>query len=136
MAQPEKEYYRSGNVLVTNARAEMGGRTFAMANVTAVSMATITPQTKGCALQLLLGGAGFALITLIAIVAGRSNHISYIVIGLLMAGTGFVWRQSLKVTYAVNLGSASGESRAMESKNRAEIERIVAAIKRAIIERG
>jgi hypothetical protein len=32
--------------------------------------------------------------------------------------------------------SASGESRALQSHNRDDIERIVAAIKQAIIERG
>lgn len=66
MSQQEKEYYRSGNVLVTNARAEMGARTFAMANVTAVSMATTHPS-PGCAIALLAVGALVALDGLAAI---------------------------------------------------------------------
>ncbi len=132
MSQQEKEYYRAGNVLITNARAEMGGRTFAMANVTAVSMATAKPS-PGCAFVLLALGALVGIAGLASIADGG---IVALAIGVVIAAVGFAWLKSLKPAYSVNLGSASGESRAMQSQNREEIEQIVDAIKRAIVERS
>jgi hypothetical protein len=53
MSEQEQEYYRSSEVLIMNTRAELGGRTFAMANITAVSMGTRTNPRHGCALSYL-----------------------------------------------------------------------------------
>lgn len=132
MAEGEREYYKSGNVLVTATRAEMGGRTFAMANVSAVSMSSTKPS-PGCALLLLVGGA---LIALGGLGSLRDGGVGALIGGLVMAGLGFLWWRSLKTVYSVNLGSASGEAKAMQSTNREDIEQIVAAIKQAMIDRG
>jgi len=53
-----------------------------------------------------------------------------------VAAAGFAWKNSQRPKHWVSLGSASGESRAMESPDKDEIEAIVNAIKRAIVERG
>lgn len=129
MADQEKEYYRSGNVLITNTRAELGGRTFAMANVTAVSMATTGSSTFGPAVLL----AAAVLVGSMGLSRGGAQQL---VVGAVMAALAIWWIRSLKPTYSVNLGSASGESKALQSQNKAEIEQVVAAIQQAIIERG
>lgn len=128
MNQPEKQYYASHNVLVTSARAVMGGRTFAMANVTAVSPSVTRPR-RGIPLMLLIVGVFTAIGSL-------SSSIVLALVGLVLAVGGGFWLKSLKPTYAVNIGSASGESRAMASQDWNEIAAIVAAITQAIVERG
>src|SRR5687767_4797910 len=114
MSQEEKEYYRNGTVLVTNTRAELGDRTFVMANVTAVSMATTKPKT---------GIAGFwGIMGAIWILAGLANigdkGLPILLWGLLVGGVSLVWLRSCKPTYSVHLGSASGETKAIESKDK------------------
>src|SRR5262245_47100181 len=109
MSQEEKEYYRNGNVLVTNTRAELGDRTFVMANVTAVSMTT-RPANYGFAGVLLLVGAIFILSGFVGIPAnGLPALFIGLTLGLILCSIGFVWFRSLKPTYSVHLGSASGE---------------------------
>jgi Family of unknown function (DUF6232) len=133
--EPEKEYYRAGAVLITNTRAELGGCTFAMANITAVSMAP-APNAAGCGClaALLVGGGFIAVIGLLAINSDIGVHM--LLVGLMMAIIGGVGWAIMVPSYTVNISSASGESRAMQSNDKAEIERIVGAIKQAIIERG
>jgi hypothetical protein len=132
VAELEKAYYRSGEVLITNTRAEIAGRTFAMANITAVSLVTINPSLGGPIALLVIGGC-FALLG-IPTLAGIGGV--FLVMGIAAIVAGCAWWSTLKRSYAVNLSSASGESRAMQSQNREEIEPIMAAITQAIIARG
>jgi hypothetical protein len=133
MSQQEREYYRADDVLVTNARAEMGGRTFAMANVTAVSMGTGRNPRQGCASALLAIGGVIAFTGLLAIGKGGGG---WLVVGLVMFVAACMWWNTLKPVYTVDISSASGESRALQSYDREKIEPIVAAIKQAMIDRG
>lgn len=132
MAEGEREYYKAGNVLVTSTRAEMDGRIFAMANVSAVSM-TSTKPSPGCALLLLIGGI---LAALGGITQIQDNGPGTLIAGVVAAALGFFWWRSLKTVYSINLGSASGETKGMQSTKRGDIEDIVAAIKQAMIDRG
>jgi hypothetical protein len=69
-------------------------------------------------------------------VTNTAGRLFRILLGLAIALGCLFWRSRLKPPYAVNLSSASGESRALQSKDKEKVERIVAAIKQAIIERG
>jgi Family of unknown function (DUF6232) len=131
MSQQETEYYQSADVLVTNARVEMGGRTFAMANVTAVSIATMRSPLRGFPLGIFLGGGLITLAGLFAI--GNEGGAVLLPIGLMIAIAGYAWWKTFKPSYFLNLSSTSGELRAMQSHNREEIEQIVAAIKQAMV---
>jgi hypothetical protein len=131
MSAQETQYYSGGNVLITNACAEFGEKTFAMLNVTSVSVGKVEANS-GCAVLLLLAGGLGLFFTLF----GLPDTFGGLVLCAVMLGIGILWQQSLKPTYTVTLGSASGEMKALESQNQQEIEPIVAAIKRAIIERG
>jgi hypothetical protein len=83
MSQEEREYYRAGDVLVTNTRAGLGGRTFAMANITAVSMGTRVNSLRGCAFVLLYVGVVLAVV---ALAAGGSGGVA----GFLGGAAGFL----------------------------------------------
>jgi Family of unknown function (DUF6232) len=132
MSKQEREYYRSADVLVTNARVELRGRTFAMANVTAVNMVTMRSPLRGFPLGIFLGGGLFTLTGLLAI--SHEGGAILLAIGLVIATAGYAWWKAFKPSYSLNLSSTSGESRAMQSDNKKEIEQIVAAIKQAMIE--
>lgn len=133
---PEKTYYQSTNVLITSTRVEMAGKTFVMSNITSVSLATI-PPSSGCATLLLGMGVIMLLIGLIGVMGGDFDSLVISVVGVAILGLpGLLWLRSLKTEYAVNLSSASGETRAMQSGDRKQIEEIVAAIKEAIIDSG
>jgi Family of unknown function (DUF6232) len=135
MSEQEQEYYRSSEVLITNTRAELGDRTFAMANITAVSMGTRTNPRHGCAFVLF--AIGFVIVvTGLAEISISKGGEGWLLLGLIIVGVVVVWWITLKPFYTVNISSASGESRAMQSHNKEDIEHIVAAIKQAIIERG
>lgn len=134
----ETTYYQSGSVLITSTRAEMAGRTFVMSNITSVSLVEI-PPTPGCIIALLLGlSAGVVLAVLgfvtILISGISTSTASLIFLGVFFALFAFLWLRSLKTEYAVNLMSASGENRVVQSTDRKRIEEIVSAVKQAIID--
>jgi Family of unknown function (DUF6232) len=104
-----------------------------MANVTAVSMGTRRNPRQGCASALLAIGGVIAFAGLLAIDKGGGG---WLVVGLVMFVATCVWWNTLKPVYTVDISSASGESRALQSYDREKIEPIVAAIKQAMIDRG
>jgi uncharacterized membrane protein YjjP (DUF1212 family) len=81
MAAQEVIYYQDGDVTITNTRAVLGTKTYAMTNITSVSMETMPAnRTRGELIVLLgllaiIGGAignqdGVAILGLIALVPG------------------------------------------------------------------
>jgi len=152
----EVTFYQDRQVLITNARAVLGGTTYAMANITSVSMGTISPSY---APSILVGLAailvpscicciGFPGSILLGILPANwsSNSLATtavlgVVVGLLViGGLGIAASITLalfsKPTHIVVIGSASGEVNAMASKNRRHIEQVVNALNHAIISRG
>ena len=126
-SQHEKVYYQSPDVLITSARAEMAGKTFVMSNITSVNMVSIAPNRVFASLLLFLG------MPLLIMGAGL-NDSAALVLGIIALVLGFLWYRALKMQYAVNLSSASGETRVVQSTNGGQIWRIVSAIKQAIID--
>lgn len=120
----------AGNgVRVTNARANLGGRTYAMANVTSVNM-TRTLANRGL-------GKG-VIFAAVSIVVGCLLEGLYggVVVGLLGVALGYWLYKLPKDTYHVFLGSASGEAEALSSTNRDYIQEVVDALNEAIVRRG
>lgn len=123
---PERTYYSDGAITITNARAVLGGKTYAMANVTSASMFSEPPSRK-LGIALAIFGA------LIALGGGASGAGVFgwvlLVVGVMLIGTA-------KGKHFVKLGSASGEANALEDSRREHIQKIVDALNEAIIKRG
>ncbi|HSU17065.1 DUF6232 family protein [Longimicrobium sp.] len=122
----EKIYYSLGDTTVTSTRAIIDGKTYAMANITSVMMVQSSPGSGcGCAL-LAVGGV-------LAIALASAETVAVGIIGLVFAGVGAVVMS--QKSYVVQIGSASGESQALQSPDREHIEQIVEAVNQAIIDR-
>lgn len=125
-APREKVYFSERGIVITSTRAVLHQRTFAMANITSVSLAT-NNQNSGCGCMLLgLGG-------LLAFGLFSANTVEAGVIGILLLGIGVAVMN--ETSYVVRIGSASGEANALQNSNREYIQRIVAALNQAIIDR-
>lgn len=146
--QSESTYYDQDNVLVTSQRAEFAGKTFAMSNITSVSMSTTKKSNQmGCGGLIVMVGIGLLPIVFSTVLlTDHEGGFFSKLFGILLLLGGGAWsitwiiqwlRDSESYTsyYAVNLTSASGESKAMESSNEQQITAIVEAIKQAIVER-
>ena len=131
----EQTFFSSENVTVTQARFIVGGQTYAMQGVTSVRRSLVQPSKFWPIITLLLG-----VIAVLVSFALFSNSIGAGIVFLLI-GAGFIaggvfWLRSLKATHFVILNSASGESRALWSKNEPYIAQVVDALNNAIIARG
>jgi len=132
----ETTYYNDGKVTITNARAVIGGKTYAMANITSVS-ATEKPPKRLLAGVFIVLGALLALAGLMDFISsGMDSGAGALVIGALGAGLGLLaWRAS-KTMYQVTVGSASGETHALTSQDQDYVRKVVDAMNQAIVERG
>lgn len=128
MTSQEIVYFEEGGVTVTNARAVMGGKTFAMVNITSVAMHEKPPNQLWAILFLLSGILGTLLFFAEQYVCGGFG-LFLIVIAILMF-------RSSKTSYSVAVGSAGGETQALTSTDKDLINRIVIAMNEAIINRG
>lgn len=141
----EKVYYQDSNVTITNARAILSGKTYAMANITSVS-ATVRPPNRlwaivfaGSGLCCIMAGLATSLFEVYA-VGLESAGVGGGVVGLVLGGIGvaigvLMWIAT-KAFYRVTVGSASGEVHALESHDKEYVQKLVAAMNQAIIERG
>lgn len=133
MADNEKVYLtlNDGAILVSSTRAVMNGKTYALANVTSVYMAKISPKA-GC--PVLLGALG--AITLFMAISAGSGSGSTLLVGVVCLVLAGIWFMRLKPTYELKLASSSAETHALSSRDRAMIESVVDAINTAIVDRG
>lgn len=129
LAPPEKTYFSDDAITVTSSRAVIGGKTYAMANITSVSKGKRPANTSGATALVLLG----ALMFLCAL-SGPGLVIG--VPGLVLAGLGIFNFTQARPDFVVRLGSASGEANALLHKDEAYIQRIVDAMNTAIVDRG
>jgi len=125
----ETIFLQDGDITITNARAVLGSKTYAMANITSVSTGVI-PAKRGVGIFIaILGG-----VIMISGFAGHSSGWGIFGILILAAGIGAAYSQ--KDSFVVKIGSSSGESDALSSTNKEKVQKIVSAINEAIIKRG
>jgi hypothetical protein len=127
--QEEVVYLQNSDVTISNSRAIIQGKTYAMANITSV-VKFKEPPNYGCVFMLGIIGA---FITLVGISAQYGGGLGF---GLFLLLIAIAIGASLKPTYSVRIGSASGEANALVSPNDAYIQEIVDAMNKAIIKRG
>jgi len=128
----EKEvsfYSDDKGVRITNTRAIMGTTTYAMANITSVSLAT-KPANR-------LAGILIAVLGLLVLWATDELDISNgTILGVIVVGVGILAAVLVKPKYTVGIESASGKSDAISSNKKVYIEGIVRAMNEAFIKRG
>lgn len=126
----EISVYQDANIHVTNLRAMLQGKTYAMANITSVSMHTQAANNAPGVIIAVIGG-----MIAMSLLAGR-DAMGCGVFGLLLLAAGIAIALAAKSTYWVRIGSASGETNALSSNDRDYIQRIVNAMNEAIVRRG
>lgn len=125
----ERSFFNEGSVVITNSRAVIGGTTYAMSNITSVGMGS-TPASRALGIIIAI----FGVLVLLGGAAAESGGV--IAFGVVVLAVGIAAAVLPKPTYIVKLGSASGEQRALSSKDREFIERVVNAMNGAIVHRG
>ena len=129
---PETTYYQDGSIMVTNACAVLGSKTYAMANITSVSMGVIPAnRTPG----IVVGIIGLAILVCSAS-RGSNSSGGGIIAGLVVLAIGVAIAFAVKTQYVVKIGSAFGESNALSSADQSYIQKVVNAVNEAIIKRG
>lgn len=117
----EKVHFERGAVLVTNARFVNGVQTFAMRNVSAVEKTSAEPSWGAPIVFGLLGLFALSQVAIVGIV-------------IIAATGGWVYYMSTK--YRVILTASGSVQTALESRDEILINQVVAALNKAIIERG
>ena len=127
----EISIYRDESIQVTNLRAMLHGKTYAMANVTSVSMYTqVNSKLPGIAIAIV--GCLLSLMGL----ASRELAGCVLFFALSLVVIGIAYANSQKDRYWVRIGSSSGEANALSSTDREYVLRVVNAMNEAIVRRG
>lgn len=121
----ETEFFRNGNVLITNARFIVGSSTYAMTGVTSVKKTSVTPSRTGAIIMFVIG------VLLLLGLDGTSKFFGVLAIVLSVLAY-----KGAKTKHSVYLNSSSGESQALESEDEQYIDTVIGALNQAIIHRG
>jgi hypothetical protein len=127
----EETIYRDSAIQVTTSRAILRDKTYAMANVTSVSMYTQPGNRTAGIILSILGGFG----VLVGLTAGPDARCA-LWFGAIMLAVGLLAAITPKNSYWVRIGSASGEANALSSPDPEYIRKIVEAMNDAIVRRG
>ena len=122
----EVEFFNNGEVSVTSARFRVGASTYAMQGVTSVKRG----QKDANKLPAFLVGIIGLFMTFGADTSGAK------LIGILLVILSIFIFKKLKPEYSVYLNSSSGESQALQSKDRSYIDKVIEALNQSIIHRG
>ena len=122
----EKEFYRNGNVSISNSRFIVGTTTYAMNGVTSVKRGQNEPSKTAPIIVGLIG---------VVMVFAASTFL-FKGIGVLVALACIAWFKSLKTEYLVFLNSSSGESQALASTDKEYIDQVIHNLNESIIHRG
>ncbi len=157
MSNSEITFYQDQSVFITNTRAVIGGKTYAMANITSVTVGEIAakripgiliaaiggPLTCCCGVLLSAGLTSMFAVTLQnqsssgpAGALGTILNIGFLLVSFLIVVGGVALAIMAKPTYVVKIGSSSGEADALLSKDKEYILKIVNALNDAIVKRG
>lgn len=124
-APAEKTFLNEGGVTVTNTRFIVPAQTFAMSGITSVKS---FEERKSKTLPILL-----IVLGVLTLLGARDAGPLAVALAILAVGIGLLMR---KPTFYVLLSVASGEAKALSSKDGAWISKVVAALNDSIVHRG
>lgn len=116
-------------VRITNSRAIIGDVTYSMANTTLVSMVSVPAKRGGGIYLTILGLIGIGASIAFGVEVGALAGGGVVILGLLLA---ILPRSS----HAVRIGSASGETNVLTSRDGQYVRAILAAMNQAFVKRG
>jgi hypothetical protein len=131
----ETIYLRDGCVTVTSARVMLPGRTYSLAHVTSVAAREI-PGNHALPMFFFLASCPFLIIGWSGADMPIGPRLAMAGIGVAGAIAAVVWFINVRSTFAVRIGTASGEADALRSIDQHTIGRVVGAVNRAIVERA
>jgi len=140
--QQEKIIFQASDMLITNARIRLqGGKTFSTANVTSVqtTIHEYPEPSKAGPIWLIVIGIFFGLGGFGSIGSSLGGGFFLLLIAAALILGGVMWIKSIvreKPDYILMIGSASGETEGMRSKDQSLIARVSDAINDAIVARG
>jgi hypothetical protein len=145
----ETVYYQDNAVTITSTRAILGGSTYTMVNISSVKIGKKPPDLRPAIALGAIGSLCTAcsacsfLATLQTASQQGSEAVGAIIgtgistlLGLAIIGVAIFLFVMLKPKYIVRIGSASGETDGLISKDLVYVQTIVDAISTAIINRG
>jgi hypothetical protein len=140
----EAIFYEDRFIRITNARAVFGSQTYVMANITSVSKRVMPPNRMLGMVTTFIGLIVIAIAIIDAALYGEIGSSGGMIGGIIALGlfglvvtiVGIALMRIAKPTYVVRIGSASGESNVLTSKDAAYIQKIVDSMNAAIIKRG
>lgn len=119
----EQKFYEDGNVIVTQSRFVASSKTYAMRNISSMSIGEIK---KSKVFQILVIIVGVIMLT------GEGTR----VYGVVAIAMGALLLYFIRNEYSVRINSNSGENDGFVSKDRERIEKIVNAVNEAMVLRG
>lgn len=122
----EVEFFNDGKVSVSSARFRVGASTYAMQGVTSVKRGQKDANKFPAILMCVIGI--FMLI--------GAEGLSFKAIGIVLMILGVYLFRKLKPEFSVYLNSASGESQALQSKDKHYIDKVIDALNQSIVHRG
>lgn len=127
----ETTIYEDPQVKITNLRAVIEGKTYPIANITSVGATSQSPS--GC-----LPGIGFlfGLMLFLFGIADMRENIGSLIIGIMVAAPSAYVLIVAKPFYILQLATAAGEVKALQSKDQQYIAQITEALNQAIIQKG
>jgi len=120
------------NVKITNLRAIIGTKTYAISDITSVSMDVNEPKLFLPVFFIVIAGVCSVLIA----VSDMREYSEFLTTSLYLGIAGLVFFiLSQKTKYSIRIKSASGEFKVLEAFDRNYVERIVKALNEAIVQR-
>ncbi|MBU0493907.1 MAG: hypothetical protein KKA73_09035 [Chloroflexi bacterium] len=134
MTQEETVYYQDSQVRVTNARIVVGATTYALGQISSVSL-KLKPANRTAGAIVMV--AGIIIGSCVGMLAGQGNQMSVaLLIGGVIVAVGLVAILTAKDKYTMVLVSSSGEMKALVHADKTYVQKVVDAVNTAIIGRG
>lgn len=121
----EHFFYRDLTVSVTQSRYIVGDKTYALHNISSVTISKIKESRFNARVVIITGVIAFFI----------PNDFQIMIGGLLLA-IGIIWHINIRDSFTVRISTNSGETDSIISSDEDYIKKIVSALNQAIINRG